>query len=151
MSDKDLDQFEPLHPTDFTVTAGPTAIVAAVTPEELESISVVGGNGVHANGANAPEVDAPKIQFEQPMLHQAALVAMADEVTRLAREFRRRVNNHELLPILSTGSALGQILEILNQQFATRLWAEGAAPPASREPVGSHEFGEETTVIPGYL
>ena len=151
MSDKDLDQFEPLHPTGFTVTADPMDVVAAVTPEDLESISVVGSNGVHANGANANSENAPEIQFEQPMLHQAALAAMADEVTRLAREFRRRVNNQELLPILSTGSALGQILEILNQQFATRLWAEGAAPPATREPAGSHEFGEETTVIPGYL
>ena len=90
-------------------------------------------------------------QVVPPMLHQAALTAMADEVTRLSREFRRRINAQELLPALAAITALGPLLEMLGQQCAGRLWTEGVNPPVVNGMGGEPEEVEVATVFPGYL
>jgi hypothetical protein len=78
------------------------------------------------------------------MCHHEALVNLAGEVYRLARELRRRVNAGEMLPALAALSALGPIHEMLTQQYATRLMIEStaiAAPPSTNEIPGISPAG----------
>jgi hypothetical protein len=70
-----------------------------------------------------------------PLFHQEALIEMAMEVYRLAREFRRRVNAEDLLPALTTLSALAPLHELLTQQMAARLMTESTVTPTPHQQI----------------
>ncbi len=108
----------------------------------------VGGSGPHLPDQHAGGLETSPNGSEHenpvPMCHYEALVNLAGEVYRLARELKRRVNADEMLPALAALSALGPLHEMLTQQYATRLMVEStaiAAPPATSEIPGVSPAG----------
>ena len=73
-----------------------------------------------------------------------AIEAMADELCRLAREFKQRVGAQRLLPALGSLSAMGPLHGLLGEQLGSRLMVESTAVVAPEE---EGEPGD----LPGYL
>lgn len=99
-------------------------------------------DGLSNPGFSTPSPEAPgDLQAQMatpgdtPLFHQEALVGMAAEVHRLAREFRRRVNAGDLLPALTALSALAPLHELLTQQMAARLITESTVAPTPPQPI----------------
>ena len=76
-----------------------------------------------------------------------AIEAMADELCRLAKEFKQRVGAQRLLPALGSLSAMGPLHGLLRKQLGSRLMVESVAVVA---PEGEGEAGEPAE-LPGYL
>ena len=97
-----------------------------------------------------PRVGVRVIQFGHEELQQLfhireAIEGMADELCRLAKEFKRRVAARKLLPALASLSAVGPLHELLNQQLGSSLMAESVRVQDSPEvPDGPGD-------LPGYL
>ena len=76
-----------------------------------------------------------------------AIEAMADELCRLAKEFKQRVGAQRLLPALGSLSAMGPLHGLLRKQLGSRLMVESVAVVASDEEGEAGELGD----LPGYL
>ena len=76
-----------------------------------------------------------------------AIEAMADELCRLAKEFKQRVGAQRLLPALGSLSAMGPLHGLLRKQLGSRLMVESVAVVASDEEGEAGEPGD----LPGYL
>ncbi len=122
----------------------PVAEVASLTDGPIGA----GGSGHQLPDQHAGGLETSPNSFDHenpvPMCHHEALVNLAGEVYRLARELKRRVNADEMLPVLATLSALGPLHEMLTQQYATQLMVESttvAAPPPTYEIPGISPAG----------
>ena len=76
-----------------------------------------------------------------------AIEAMADELCRLAKEFKQRVGAQRLLPALGSLSAMGPLHGLLRKQLGSRLMVESVAVVAPDEEGEAGESGD----LPGYL
>ena len=76
-----------------------------------------------------------------------AIEAMADELCRLAKEFKQRVGAQRLLPALGSLSAMGPLHGLLRKQLGSRLMVESVAVVALDEEGEAGEPGD----LPGYL
>ena len=76
-----------------------------------------------------------------------AIEAMADELCRLAKEFKQRVGAQRLLPALGSLSAMGPLHGLLRKQLGSRLMVESVAVVAPDEEGEAGEPGD----LPGYL
>ncbi|SVD21805.1 uncharacterized protein METZ01_LOCUS374659 [marine metagenome] len=85
--------------------------------------------GPPARGADTSQ-NGVDIQAPVPTCHQDGMISLVEELCRLARDLRRRVNTNEVLPALAALSALGPLHGMLTQQMAARLMAETTEKPA---------------------
>ena len=76
-----------------------------------------------------------------------AIEAMADELCRLAKEFKQRVGAQRLLPALGSLSAMGPLHGLLRKQLGSRLMVESVAVVAPDEEGEAGESGD----LPGHL
>ena len=100
-------------------------------------------SGEGDNGAASNALAGTPGQLFRP----EAIEAMADELCRLAKEFKQRVGAQRLLPALGSLSAMGPLHGLLRKQLGSRLMAESTAIVA---PEGEGEAGEPAD-LPGYL
>ncbi len=82
------------------------------------------------------------------LLCPEAIEAMADELCRLAREFKQRVGAQRLLPALGSLSAMGPLHGLLSEQLGSQLVVESVRVVAPEEEEGG--VGEPGD-LPGYL
>ena len=102
-------------------------------------------SGEGDNGASNALAGTPDQLFRPE-----AIEAMADELCRLAREFKQRVGAQRLLPALGSLSAMGPLHGLLGEQLGSRLMVESTAVVAPEEEGEAGEPGEPGD-LPGYL
>ena len=101
-----------------------------------------GLSGEGDNGASNALAGTPGQLFRPE-----AIEAMADELCRLAKEFKQRVGAQRLLPALGSLSAMGPLHGLLRKQLGSRLMVESVAVVAPDEEGEAGEPGD----LPGYL
>ena len=101
-----------------------------------------GLSGEGDNGASNALAGTPGQLFRPE-----AIEAMADELCRLAKEFKQRVGAQRLLPALGSLSAMGPLHGLLRKQLGSRLMVESVAVVAPAEEGEAGEPGD----LPGYL
>ncbi len=137
----------------FLIPQGPS-----LAPTADLQIDAFGDGIANSEFCTAPQLTPEEMpvdattQSDVPLFHHTATVSMADELCRLAREFKRRVSARELLPALTALSALGPLHEILIQQFVTRLMTESVTAPKTPPTVDAPPMVEIHGISPsGYL
>ena len=113
-----------------------------VEPTPHNPLLPTGLSGEGDNGASNALAGTPGQLFRPE-----AIEAMADELCRLAKEFKQRVGAQRLLPALGSLSAMGPLHGLLRKQLGSRLMAESAAVAAPEE---EGEAGKPAD-LPGYL
>ena len=113
-----------------------------VEPTPHNPLLPTGLSGEGDNGASNALAGPPGQLFRPE-----AIEAMADELCRLAKEFKQRVGAQRLLPALGSLSAMGPLHGLLRKQLGSRLMVESVAVVASDEEGEAGEPGD----LPGYL
>ena len=113
-----------------------------VEPTPHNPLLPTGLSGEGDNGASNALAGTPGQLFRPE-----AIEAMADELCRLAKEFKQRVGAQRLLPALGSLSAMGPLHGLLRKQLGSRLMVESVAVVAPDEEGEAGELGD----LPGYL